>query len=61
MEEKTMAPPIRKRVLGKLVTVNLNAKRGFRVSPHPNARALRIQKCAKGQGLAQRKACFKGK
>ncbi len=56
-----MAPPIRKRVLGKLVTVNLNAKRGFRISPHPNARAMRIAKCAKGQGLAQRKACFKGK
>jgi hypothetical protein len=53
-----MAPPIRKFVLGKKVTVNLNAKRGFRISPHPNERAARIGKCAKGKPLAARKACF---
>jgi len=50
---------IRKRVLGKKVVVNLNAKRGYRESPYPNERARRIQKCAKGKGLEERKNCFR--
>jgi hypothetical protein len=54
-----MAPPIRRYVLGELVTVNLNAKRGFRKSPAPNDRAKRIQKCAKGKSKAQAMECFK--
>jgi len=49
---------VRKRVLGVPVSVNLNFKKGYRVSPGVNARARAIQKCAKGQGLAARKSCF---
>ena len=48
----------RKRIFGKTLVVNLNAKRGFRVSPGVNARARGIQQCAKGKPLAARKACF---
>jgi len=49
----------RKRIFGKTLVVNLNAKRGYRVSPGVNARARSIQACAKGKPLAARKACFK--
>ena len=50
---------LRKRVFGKMVVVNLNAKKGYRVSPGVNARARGIQKCATGKPLEARKACFK--
>jgi len=52
---------MRKRIFGKMVVVNLNAKRGYRVSPGVNSRARAIQQCAKGKPLATRKACFKTK
>jgi len=48
----------RKRIFGKTLVVNLNAKRGYRVSPGVNARARAIQQCAKGKPLAARKQCF---
>lgn len=48
-----------KRVFGTKVVVNLNAKKGYRVSPGVNARARAIQRCAKGKPLEARKACFK--
>lgn len=50
---------IRKRILGTMAVVNLNAKKGYRRSPGVNPRSIRIQKCAKGQSLETRKACFK--
>lgn len=49
---------IRKRVLGVPVSVNLNAKKGYRVSPGVNWRARAVQECAKGQPLNKRKECF---
>ena len=51
----------RKRIFGKTLVVNLNAKKGYRISPGVNARARAVQKCAKGQPLAARKACFRSK
>lgn len=50
---------IRKQILGTVAVVNLNFKKGYRRSPGVNARSRAIQKCAKGQGLETRKACFK--
>jgi hypothetical protein len=50
---------LKKRIFGKMVVVNLNAKKGYRVSPGVNARARSIQHCAKGKPLEARKACFK--
>ncbi len=50
---------LRKRIFGKMVVVNLNAQKGYRVSPGVNSRARAIQKCAKGKSLAARKECFK--
>lgn len=55
--DKTMA--FRKRIFGKTLVVNLNAKRGYRISPGVNPRARAIQQCAKGKPLAARKNCFK--
>ncbi len=49
----------RKRIFGKTLVVNLNAKRGYRVSPGVNPRARAIQQCAKGKPLEARKNCFK--
>jgi len=49
----------RKRIFGTTIVLNANAHRGYRISPGVNARARRIQKCAKGKNLAARKACFK--
>ena len=49
----------RKRIFGKTLVVNLNAKRGYRISPGVNARARAIQQCAKGKALAARKDCFR--
>lgn len=57
-EEKYMAG-MRKRVFGKMLVVNLNAKKGYRISPGVNARARSIQQCAKGKPLESRKNCFK--
>jgi len=50
---------LRKRIFGKMLVVNLNAKKGYRISPGVNPRARAIQACAKGKPLAARKACFK--
>ena len=50
---------LRKRIFGKMLVVNLNAKKGYRISPGANSRALAIQRCAKGKPLAQRKDCFR--
>jgi len=50
---------LRKRIFGKMVVVNLNAAKGYRVSPGVNARARAIQLCAKGKSLTDRKKCFK--
>ena len=50
---------LRHTIFGKKLVVNLNAKKGYRVSPGVNARARAIQKCAKGQSLETRKKCFK--
>lgn len=47
------------RVFGHKLIVNLNAKKGYRVSPGVNERARSIQQCAKGKPLAQRKDCFR--
>jgi len=47
------------RVLGEKLVVNLNAKKGYRVSPGVNPRARGIQKCAKGKGTEARKDCFR--
>ncbi len=55
--DKTMAG-FRPRIFGKRLVVNLNAKRGFRVSPGANARANAIKECAKDQSLTARKDCF---
>lgn len=49
----------RKRIFGTTIVLNANAKRGYRISPGVNARARKIQQCAKGQPLAKRKACFR--
>ena len=50
---------VKARVLGEKVVVNLNAKKGYRVSPGVNSRARDIQKCAKGKSLEARKDCFR--
>lgn len=50
---------LKRRILGKDIVVNLNAKKGYRVSPGVNERARAIQQCAKGKPLAQRKDCFR--
>lgn len=57
--EITMATGHRATILGKKIVVNLNAKKGYRVSPGVNARARAVQKCAKGKSLEARKSCFK--
>lgn len=49
---------VRKRVLGVPVVVNLNYKKGYRVSPGVNWRARAVQECAKGKNLEDRKNCF---
>ena len=49
----------KKQVLGKKLVVNLNASKGYRVSPGVNKRARDIQKCAKGKGTEARKDCFR--
>ena len=50
---------LKRRVWGKTVVLNVNAKKGYRVSPGVNARARAIQQCAKGKALAARKDCFR--
>lgn len=55
--DKIMA--FRKRIFGKTLVVNLNAKRGYRISPGVNGRAAAIRDCAKGKSLAARKDCFR--
>jgi len=50
---------LRRRIFGKMLVVNLNAKKGYRISPGVNARAAAIQKCARGKPLNVRKNCFK--
>lgn len=47
------------RVFGHKLVVNLNAKKGYRVSPGVNARASAIRECARGKPLAARKQCFR--
>ncbi len=47
------------RVFGHKLVVNLNAKKGYRVSPGVNARARGIQQCARGKPLEARKNCFR--
>lgn len=47
------------RVFGHKLVVNLNAKKGYRVSPGVNSRARSIQQCAKGKSLEARKDCFR--
>ncbi|MCK5386783.1 MAG: hypothetical protein KAJ39_06335 [Gammaproteobacteria bacterium] len=54
-----MGAGLTKTIFGTKVVVNLNAKKGYRVSPGVNPRARAIQKCAKGKSLEQRKQCFK--
>jgi len=48
-----------KRIFGKKLVVNLNAKKGYRISPGVNPRAAAIRDCAKGKSLAARKDCFR--
>lgn len=50
---------LKRRVWGKTVVLNVNAKKGYRVSPGVNPRARAIQQCAKGKSLAARKDCFR--
>lgn len=50
---------LRHTIFGKKLVVNLNAKKGYRVSPGVNKRARAIQKCAKGKSLEGRKECFR--
>ena len=45
-------------VFGKKIIVDLNTKRGYRISPPANARARAIGKCARGKSLTERKKCF---
>lgn len=45
-------------VFGKKVIVDLFTKHGIRKSPGVNARARAVAKCARGQDLEKRKACF---
>ena len=45
-------------IFGKKIIVDLNMRRGYRLSPPPNARARAIGKCARGQNLETRKKCF---
>jgi len=53
-----MAGGLRPIIFGKRIIVNLNTKRGYRVSPGVNSRSRAIAKCARGQDLATRKKCF---
>lgn len=50
---------VKRRVLGAPIVVNLNYKKGYRVSPGTNGRARGVQKCAKGKDLSTRKSCWK--
>lgn len=56
-----MGSGLRHTIFGKKLVVNLNAKKGYRISPGVNARARAIQKCAKGKNKSDREDCFSGK
>ena len=45
-------------VFGKKIIVDINMRRGYRLSPPPGPRARAIAKCARGQDLKTRKECF---
>ena len=49
----------RKRIFGKTLVVNLNAKRGYRISPGKNSIAMAIQEECKGiKGRDNARKCF---
>ncbi len=59
MPKKSKGTGLRKRIFGTMLVVNLNAQKGYRVSPGVNWRSRSIQRCAKGKSLENRKVCFR--